>query len=132
MTRTPALKFHTAPKRRYPEAILQQRVVQHLALAGTPNMIYYHVANEGKRSPRSGAYLKSLGMRPGAADLAMVRNGQTYFLELKATGGKPTDLQLSFATDAAAAGAHWAWADNLERAITILRDWGLLRRMAKQ
>jgi len=118
-------------KRDYPEARLQKAVLQYLMLAGVDKMVYFHPANEGRRTLRTGAYLKSLGMLPGVADLVMIHDGRAYFLELKAAGQKPSPTQWDFAERIGEAGGAWAYADNINQAITILRGWGLVKRMVK-
>lgn len=60
-------------KRRSPEAELQRFIVQTLTFFGVDNLIWFHPANEGKRSPRTGAEMKRLGMLPGVADLVIIR-----------------------------------------------------------
>jgi hypothetical protein len=110
---------------------LQKAVVQHLKLTGVPGLIYFSVPNEGKRTAMMAGHLKAMGMLPGVSDLVMVHDGRIYFLELKAKGEKPTELQLMFGTSAMAAGAQFAWADNIDQAITVLRDWQLIKSMRK-
>lgn len=128
---TASLKFHTRTRRANPEAALQKAVLQHLNLTGVPGLLWFHPANEGKRSLVNGFYLKSLGMLPGVADLVLVHEGRTYFLEIKAAGGRLSDAQREFAGRATAAGARWAVAYSIDAAITILRDWQLIRRAVR-
>lgn len=116
-------------KRNQPEARLQKAVVQHLKLTGVPGLVYFSVPNEGKRTAMMAGHLKAMGMLPGVSDLVMLCTGQMFFLELKARGEKPTENQLLFGASAIAAGASFAWCDNIDQAITILRDWGLIKSM---
>lgn len=56
----------------------------------------FHIPNEGKRSPKSGAYLRKLGMESGIPDLCIpVARGQYHslYIEMKAKGGRITDRQ---------------------------------------
>lgn len=132
MTRAPALKFHSKkPRRRDEEAALQRAIVQHLKLRAAPNVLWFKITNEGKCSKAMGAEMKRQGLRPGAADLALVIKGRAYFLELKKRGEKPTEAQKQFMADALAAGADYAWADNINDALTLLERWGALRTAAK-
>lgn len=131
MTRAPALKFHSKkPRRRDDEAALQRVVVQHLLLRAAPGVLWFKITNEGKRSLAMGAEMKRQGLRPGAADLAIVIKGRTYFLELKKHGEKPTDAQFQFMDEALAAGADYAWADNINDALVLLERWGVFDRNA--
>ena len=57
----------------------------------------YHVPNEARRSGRTGAYLKRMGMRAGVPDLCVpVANGGYHglYIEMKAGKNKPTDNQV--------------------------------------
>ena len=125
------MKFYSKPKRDNPEARLQRAVVQHLTLAGSPGMLFFKIANEGKRSAANGLEMKRQGLRPGAADLCICHKGRTFFLELKAKGEKPEPVQVAFGADAVAAGCDYQWADNINQAITILHGWGVIDRMVK-
>ena len=114
-------------RRDNPEARLQKTVLQHLKLTGVPGLLYYHPANEGRRSVVSGYNLKAIGMLPGVADLVLVHEGRTYFLELKAAGGRLSDAQRDFSERALAAGALWTVAYSIDAALAALRGWGLIR-----
>ena len=126
------MKFYSGkPRRDDPEARLQKAVVQHLTLAGSPGVLFYKIANEGKRSAAYGAEMKRQGLRPGAADLCICHKGRTFFLELKAKGEKPEAAQVQFSADALLAGCHYQWADNIDQALTILHGWGVISRMVR-
>lgn len=61
-----------------------------------------HFANEGKRSERYGALMKSLGMRKGASDLfiAVPRHGYGgAWIELKSADGTLSPEQKDFLAD---------------------------------
>lgn len=58
--------------------------------------LLFHIPNEGKRSPRSGAEQKRMGLKRGVPDLFLPvpsgeRNG--LFIEMKAGNNKPTKSQ---------------------------------------
>lgn len=72
----------------------QVAVVEYCDLKGIP---VYHIPNEARRSPRTAARLKAEGMRPGVPDLCIpVARGDYHslYIEMKATGGKPTEEQV--------------------------------------
>lgn len=124
MTRT--LPFHSKPKtRQRPEARLQKALVQILRLQCNPGVLWFSIPNERRTSPRIGAELKAMGLRPGAADLCFVIEGRARFLELKAEKGRLTDEQKGFCADAYSAGGEYLVAFRLEEAIQILSDWGV-------
>jgi hypothetical protein len=125
MTRQPAFKFSTKPKakRQYPETSLQKAVVQYLLLMPAPDMLWYSIPNGAKLAKRTAVHMKATGMTAGAADLAIIVAGHCYFLELKAKGGKISDAQGVFAMRAAASGATYRVADNINTAIDYLIAW---------
>jgi hypothetical protein len=124
------LKFYTQTRRDNPEARLQKTILQHLKIAGVPDLIYFHPANEGRRSVVTGAHLKALGMLPGVADLVIIRDGKAHFMEVKAEKGRLSDAQKEFAVLAVKAGAEWAVVHSIAEAITVLRDWQVIRKLA--
>lgn len=114
-------------KRKSSEYDLQKAVCQYLALAGVKGIIYFAVPNGLVSDPVSVARMKAIGLRPGVADLCIIKpGGRAYFLELKSPKGRPTDLQWEFAQDCTDAGCEWEFASNIDDALLTLRDWGLL------
>lgn len=74
-----------------------------------------HIANEGKRSFATAAWLKSMGMRAGVADLFIARPRfpyAGYWIEMKKAGGKPTPLQTVFLEDMRLEGYRADWFDD--------------------
>jgi hypothetical protein len=67
------------------------------------------------------AIFKSLGVRPGAADLLLWHDGKSFALELKADGGRVTKGQREFLSDMKDAGAYTCLAEGLDRALKTLR-----------
>ena len=125
------LKFYSKPRRANPEGLLQKAVVQHLKLTTVPGIVYFSVPNESKRSAVTAGDLKAKGMRPGASDLVIFREGRAYCLEIKAKGEKQTDTQLVFEADCLLAGVPYACVDCIDAAITVLRSWGVIKPMAR-
>jgi len=83
------------------------------------------------------ARFKRMGLRPGVADIVIVKggkqyegniqfDGRAYFLELKDKGKKQSENQKQFEADALDAGAEYAVADTLDKAIDALRIWGII------
>ena len=109
---------------------LQQAVVQLLRFNAVPDLIWYAASNAGKRSPRTAAFMKRMGMLVGVADLSIVvPNGRACFLELKRPG-KSIELreaQKDFRHLCARNGAPYEVASTFEEAEAILGCWGALR-----
>lgn len=110
------------------ESALQIAVVEHLRLTGVPGLLFFSIPNEGKRSAANGARLKAMGMLPGVADLFVKRPDRyPLFIELKAKGKEPRPEQWAFHKAAYQADCGWAWADNIDDALKILREYGAIR-----
>ena len=97
-----------------------------LRLQAQRGVLWLHIANEGVRSPRTGAYLKRMGMLAGAADFLIVVRGQAHFLELKTAKGRQSLAQLSFQTCARAAKSAYAVCRSPEAVRVILETWGAI------
>jgi hypothetical protein len=114
-------------RRRAPEARLQIAVAEHLRWRAKPDVVWLHPANGETRDKIAGAKLKRMGVLPGASDLLLWHQGNSFALELKAPGGLPTAAQLDFLARFNEAGGHSAWADDIDRALACLDAWRLLR-----
>jgi hypothetical protein len=121
------------------ELQIQIALVEHLGYRLRQDVVYFHVPNGEQRDKRTGAKLKAMGELPGVSDLVFVWfeyiNQETkvgvlrnLYLELKAKGRKLTVAQWLFADRIQAAGAKYEIADNIDSALTILKDYGLLKR----
>jgi hypothetical protein len=114
-------------RRRSPEAQFQRALIEHLRLRAKPDVLWLHVPNGERRDKITGAKLRALGVLPGAADLLLWHRGNSFALELKAPGGRPTESQLEFMARFNDAGGHTAIAEGIDRALACLDAWGLLR-----
>ena len=110
------------------EADLQRTVIQWARIASSQTVeltMLVHVANEGKRTPRSGKILKDLGMSPGFPDLVLfVPRGGYHGLaiEMKTQTGRVSELQELWLDRLADQGYRTAVCRGSESAIdTILR-----------
>jgi hypothetical protein len=117
-------------RRARPEDQIQRCVFQHLRVRGAPSVFAFHPANGGYRKPIEAAVLKGLGVRAGVPDVIAIHDGHCFGLELKAPGGRPTELQLATIAAMKAAGAHCCVAEGLDRALAVLEAWGLMRGQA--
>ena len=102
------------------EQQIHRAVVEHLRLRGVPGF----PPNGGCRRPAEAKIFSGLGA--GASDL-LWNNGRAHALELKAPGGRASELQLAFLADMERAGAFTTLAEGLDRALKTLEEWGLLR-----
>jgi hypothetical protein len=109
------------------EQRIHRTVVQHLRARAKSRCVWWHSPNGGWRSPVEAKIFKSLGVKPGVADLILLHDGQFFALELKAPGGRLTESQAAFLDDVEAAGGIVACAEGLDAALRKLEGWGLLR-----
>jgi hypothetical protein len=102
---------------------IQCSLVDCLNKFAAPNCLRLHIGNGEWRDVITGARLKRMGVRRGAADLLFIRPGTPpLFLEIKTRGGRQSESQLEFQALAEAAGAEYVIARSLEGALEIL--WG--------
>jgi hypothetical protein len=103
--------------------------VQALKLLGVPGLIWFHVPNEGKRSVRTGAFLKRMGMLPGVADLVViVPPGRCHFLELKRPiNGHLSDEQRAFRDLCERNCSPYSIATSPLEVEVVLSNWGAIR-----
>ena len=109
------------------EQQIHRAVVQHLRARAVPGVVWWHSPNGGWRAATEAKIFKSLGVKPGLADLVFLHDGQFFALELKAPGGRLTESQAAFLDDVEAAGGIVACAEGLDAALRKLERWGLLR-----
>lgn len=114
-------------RRANPEAAIQRAVFQHIAARAVQGVFAFHPANGGYRKPIEAAVMKGQGVKPGVPDIIALHAGKFFALELKAPGGRPTELQLECIAQINEQGGFAAWTDSLDRALAMLECWGLLR-----
>lgn len=94
------------------EAAAQMALVSWLRLMKIPVI---HIANEGKRSFATAAWLRNMGMRVGVSDLFIARVRLPYggyWIEMKKKGNKPTVSQETFLEEMRAEGYRADWFDD--------------------
>jgi len=114
-------------RKRNPETALQCTIVQHLQARGMPGLVFFHVPNGGYRTKAEAGILKAMGVRPGVSDLILLHQNKTFALELKAQGGRATEEQMAFLSEADRAGAFTALATGVDAALATLEAWGIIR-----
>lgn len=108
--------------------------VEHLAVAQYLNRLglrWVHVPNEGKRSPKTGARLKAVGMRAGFPDICIFDApplnpcAKGVCIELKRQrGGKVTDDQRYWLAELGLRGWVTTVAEGANEAIEFLKAQG--------
>lgn len=126
---TQALKAEVASMQKAEEQ-LQISVVELLAATAAPSVRYWHVPNGGKRSKPEAARFKQMGVKAGVADLVISMPGcRTGYMEIKAANGRLTEEQENFLAAMAANGNLTAVVRSLDEAVSILTNWGAIRKV---
>jgi hypothetical protein len=112
------------------EQTIHRALWQHIEARLVPGAFAFHVPNGGARSRIEASIFAGLGVVPGVPDLIVIRNGQTYGLELKADRGRLSSAQAACHARLEAAGATVAVARGLDEAVRQMEAWGLLRGRA--
>lgn len=110
-----------------PEQEIQIALADHLRMRAPKNCFWFHVPNQRKQSFYVGKVWKKMGVRSGVPDICAIHDGRFYGLELKAKGGVSSENQLLCRAEIDAAGGFASEAVGLDRAISVLESWGLLR-----
>jgi hypothetical protein len=111
-----------------PEQDMHKAVVSHLKLRSVPRVFFWHTPNEGRRGWVNAAALKAMGMVSGVPDLVILKGGELFALELKATSGRLTPSQRLVMERMRDCGAHVAVAKSLDEALVTLECWGIIKR----
>ena len=109
------------------EAAIQRAVVQHINLRKTKGLVFFSVPNGGWRNIITAKNLKLEGVRPGVSDLIFLHQGSSYALEIKAERGRASEHQLHFLDDWRGAGGHGCVSNGLDRCLSVLETWGLIK-----
>jgi len=64
------------------------------------DFIFFHIPNGGSRSKQECGKFKLMGVLPGVPDLCVMKQDCVFFIELKATLGRPSTAQENFIQDA--------------------------------
>lgn len=128
MTDPDLMAWRSKSPRANPEEMLQRAIVQHLRIRGNPDAIWYHCPSGEVRSARTGAKLKAMGVQKGVPDLCFLRpDGSPAFMELKAVGGRMSPEQKAFQAKCTALGVDHAVVADIDTAIILLEDWGIIK-----
>lgn len=84
------------------------------------------IPNGGYRTSREAARLKAEGVKPGVSDLLLPLRRQNcggLWLELKAPGNKPTELQKQWLWRMQVAGYRSEWRDDWLKAAAVIAEY---------
>lgn len=110
------------------EDILQRQVANYLAVA-TPSLLWTHFPAGEARSAKTGAKLRSFGLKRGWPDLIFVLpSGRFAAIELKAPAGRQSPEQKAVQASIEAAGGLYVICRDLPGVVGILTVWGVVPR----
>lgn len=118
----PRLKLH-------PEQRLTVRVADMLrgyTIRGQLRGVWFHVANEGKRTTYDGALIKAMGRIPGVPDFVFIGAWGAGLIELKTDDGKQGEAQEFFEYWCNGQQVRYVICRTLDEVENILRGWGAL------
>jgi hypothetical protein len=113
--------------RRHTEANLQTVLIQHIRTRARRDIFAFAIPNGGLRSSTEAMRFKAQGVVAGVPDLCIIVDGRAHFLELKAPGGRLSDVQRFVMRKLDEAGAVTATAVGIDEALATLDQWGVFR-----
>jgi len=105
----------------------------HVALAKAVRMslisgwMWSHLPFGERRDAVTAGRLKAMGVNGGLPDFMFVGPRGFAFIELKRPGGRLSDEQTAWMRQLAMAGAMYLCTDDVEDALSFLRDLGIVR-----
>ena len=110
------------------EHTLQVQLLRYLDYSARPDLYWFAIPNAARRSLRMGGHMKGEGLKAGVADLCfMLPGGKAAWLELKKPGNYQTVEQKGFEARCKRLDHPYAVARNLDQAIAVLKQWGVLK-----
>ena len=110
-----ALASPPKPKARHPEQDLHRAIWQLYKLRYETRFIMFHAASGEKRTARTAAILKMMGVVAGIPDfIGLLPGGRFFGLEVKAEKGRLSPAQIEMRDRILAAGGIWGEVRSLE------------------
>ena len=111
---------------KHPEEQLQRAVADYLSLMAPMHGFFWcHVPNGGSRTKIEGAAFKAMGVKPGVADILIIKAGRAYWIELKAPKGRQSESQRAFEVAMMLQKCPYVIANSLDAVIGTVKGWGI-------
>lgn len=120
--RMPRLKLHPEQRLTVQVADMLRRYILQGKLSG----VWFHVANEGKRTTYDGALIKAMGRIPGVPDFVFMGTWGHGLIELKTDDGTQGEAQVYFEHWCGLQKVRYVICRSLDEAEITLRSWGAL------
>lgn len=99
---------------------MQQHCVKLLNAYGRDDIEWHHCPNGEQRSKKTAMRLKSLGVKPGVADMPFLIDGHAFAVEIKTETGVQSKDQKDYQERFTRAGGTYHVARGLNEAIIVL------------
>lgn len=107
---------------------IQVALMDYLAIAAKPSIVYGAIPNGEKRHISVASRLKAEGVRRGTPDIFFcLPEGRVAWLEMKNLKGRLSPEQKLFRDRVQALGHLWAMARSVDEALPFLTEWGVLK-----
>ena len=107
------------------ERRLHIAIADYLTVALPPDVVWTHFPAGEKRTPKTGALLKRMGLKKGIPDFLIWWHGKSYAIEVKAPGGEVKVAQLRMINRLRAAGVDVCIAYRFDAVESFLRAIGV-------
>lgn len=112
--------------RRQSESAIQIAVAEFLKLSLPDSVKAFHVPNGGRRDARTGARLKREGVKAGAPDWVLLRQGGACgLIELKTESGNLSGVQREWRDWCGENGVPYAICRSVSDVQSVLVDWNI-------
>lgn len=107
---------------------LHCQIVEAVERLKVPSLVFWHTANEGKRTPAQAAAQKAMGLRAGVSDLVFsLPQARMMFMEIKSLKGKLSPEQRVFFDSMTAHGHIVCVVRSLDEGLHFLTEFGAIR-----
>jgi hypothetical protein len=105
---------------------LQRAVAQYLQMMAPMHGFFWcHYPAGGWRSKAEAGILKAMGVKPGVADILIIKDSRAYWIELKAPKGRQSESQRAFEVAILLNHCPYEVARSLDEVIGICRGWSI-------
>lgn len=104
-----------------------------LRMYAVPDVIWFHVPNQGQHKVQYRVKLKQFGLRAGVSDMAFTLvDCRSAYLELKRHDGTRSKAQIEFGNDCERMGVPYAYVKTCAEVDAFLTTFGIINKPASQ
>jgi len=113
---------HKIMPRNYPEQELQIACVDLLNIAPIPGLFWTAINPIPAKSRAAAGLSKAMGLKAGVPDFLFIFNGNTFFIEMKATSGSLSKNQKNIISELDECGSETLTCRSLDEFVEILKS----------